>query len=157
MQATSGQTEKPLWWHKYGQSVTILDELTPPSTEMTLTSGSCHVKISKGRNRSTWAVRWIIYAKGSDKVDGFRTFNTSELRLAFGLVTFGNGGSDPVFVRKNLVTAGVPGKYIRLGQHLNIPCKGTGEDGDPNASIIVSDAVSKAVARFIERAGSSDQ
>ncbi len=68
---------------------------------------------------------------------------------------------DEVFV--NMVRAGgswlvgryggnsaVQSKFIRWGNFLNIPCPGTGHDGDPNVSIYVTDEIREAVRKLLE-------
>lgn len=42
------------------------------------------------------------------------------------------------------------GKYIRLGSFLNIPCPGSGRDGDPNISIFLYEELSEAVRKLLE-------
>lgn len=43
----------------------------------------------------------------------------------------------------------VPGKFIRQGNWLNIPCPGTGVDGDPNLSIFLDEGDKKHFRNII--------
>jgi hypothetical protein len=42
------------------------------------------------------------------------------------------------------------GFYIRWRNCLNIPCPGTGHDGDPNISVTLSDDIKEAVRQLLE-------
>ena len=44
----------------------------------------------------------------------------------------------------------IPGKYIKHGSYLNIPGPGTGNDGDPNVSIYLDEALVSNVRAFLD-------
>ena len=69
------------------------------------------------------------------------------LRGAFGLSDEVLEGS-AWLVESYTAQSAAQGKYIRLGKFLNIPCAGTGHDGDPNVSIVINPDMRDAVDRL---------
>jgi hypothetical protein len=80
-----------------------------------------------------WNVEWEVVQSQQTKVIGCTHFNTHELRAAFGLSEETGEFGDWLIERFGAESA-QQGKYIRWKDFLNIPCPGTGHDGDPNIS-----------------------
>lgn len=151
--------QKPSWFHDYGKLVYPTFNPAFAGDRLRLTTRSTHITIRKSSRSGLWQVKWTIYRKNphklkeaeKDKVEGTVTLKTQELYLAFDslLSEFENGGSDPEFTLRHSLTAGIQGKYARTGPFLNIPCMGTGKEGDPNASILISARISSALMSFL--------
>jgi len=83
-----------------------------------------------------FSVEWsIIHYVDTDTTVGRRRYTRDDLEMAFEL------GLSGAAVRQGL--------FYRDGRHLNIPCRGTGDDGDPNVSILVTDEMKIAVRRLL--------
>lgn len=151
--------QKPAWFHDYGKLVYPTFNPLFAGDRLRLTTRSTHVTIRKSSRPGLWQVTWTIYRQNpyklkeaeKDKVEGIVTLTKQELYLAFDslLGNFGTGGSNPEFTEQHGLTAGIQGKYARKGPYLNIPCMGTGKEGDPNASVLISRKVSDALMAFL--------
>jgi len=152
----------PAWWHPDGiQMMPGTVEKFMGEFYLTIRSNTASLTIKSTHKSGLWQVRWQVIHFLPDKQEssGMRLFDTADLANAFRLV----GGPNPpkckypeYYTRYGLRLDGsdsaVPGKYTRADGDLNIPCPGTGCDGDPNISIWVHHAVSKAVMDLIVRA-----
>ena len=120
---------------------------------LTISSGSCHLKIRPiGDGKRKWEVRWIMFDKGpGNEVYGTRIFNPVELATAFDLHR-DLVKTDDLFTAHYNAEYGIPGKFIRKGQFLCIPCPGTGVDGDPNMSIFLFPFIKQNITEFIKPA-----
>ncbi|MCX6813615.1 MAG: hypothetical protein NT078_00045, partial [Candidatus Azambacteria bacterium] len=80
-----------------------------------------------------WFVDWEVnqYKPYKEGVLGRSRFNDDELAAAFGLSDNSGNFGDWLIERFGADSA-EQGKYIRWKTFLNIPCPGTGNDGDPN-------------------------
>jgi hypothetical protein len=149
----------PAWFHIYGELMHPTFNPLFAGNKLRFTTGSTHVTIYKSSRPGLWKVKWTIYRTNphmlkeseKDKVEGTVTLTTQELYLAFDSVlgSYSKEGTDREFTRRHNLTVGIKGKYVRKGSHLNIPCMGTGDEGDPNASIWLSKEVSVALMSFV--------
>ncbi len=142
----------PPWWHKHGNKMYVAlsdNELRI----LTLRSSAAEVHIRRAVEVETtdpgWFVDWEVvqYKPYGEKVEGRRHFTDQELEAAFGLSNFRGSAID---LYKGLqVDSAVQGVYIRWRNSLNIPCPGTGHDGDPNVSIYLDDQIRQAVRQLM--------
>ncbi len=100
-------------------------------------------KIIKG-----WFVRWQIIHDNWSKSSGRIIMDSRELKAAFGLSNESDQDGDWLLKEYGGDSA-AQGKYIRWRNYLNIPCAGTGHDGDPNISIKVDETIRLAVQQLL--------
>ncbi|HTX86917.1 MAG TPA: hypothetical protein VMC41_02550 [Candidatus Nanoarchaeia archaeon] len=143
----------PIWWHHHGQKIEVFQE----TKECLILKGSAaSLTIQKAERKfpdleDFWLIDWeVIQCRPTEEiVKGRRLFTTENLKNAFGL-TDGSGTHDGGWLIKRYgADAAEQMNYIRWGNYLNIPCPGTGNDGDPNISIEIDDEIQKAIARLI--------
>ena len=70
------------------------------------------------------------------------------LKMAFGLSEESGKYGDWLIGRFGGESA-EQGQFIRFENFLNIPCPGTGHDGDPNISIVLDDKIRDAVEHLL--------
>ena len=105
----------------------------------------------QGAKPGEWEIRYQTDHGGPNRTMGTIIMTTIQLQVAFDLGYFLPGG-DKVADRMIALYGGseaVPGKFIRYERWLNIPCPGSGVDGDPNVSIELHDEIKDAVRRLI--------
>lgn len=76
-------------------------------------------------------------------LQGELIMDSEQIQLAFGLCSSLSQNGNGKYDRKKM------GLFIGEGPHLNIPCAGTGEDGDPNISIFLTEEIKNAVKRLV--------
>lgn len=137
----------PIWWHHHGSKMRVVyRDSADHRPKLFLEASAASVGISRdsARYRSPlWRVKWTVgfghgFSSGDISVTG------EELRAAFGLSEESGCFGDWLIERYGADSA-EQGKYIRWGCFLNIPCPGTGHDGDPNVSIELDDTIKEAV------------
>ena len=96
-----------------------------------------------------WFVDWEVIYSLNEKTTGRIRLLVDELKVAFRLSEsqrcFGKW-----LIDKYNASSAEQGKYIRRGDFLNIPCPGTGHDGDPNISIEIDDEIREAVRQLLK-------
>ena len=136
----------------------------PRSREMRLEKAdSSHVSISGPTSRliivelldllgaevtSKWIVRRELYSEEEWLTRDEITMDARQLCDAFGLndkPEYEDQWGDTAYEH----TAFEAGRYFRYDQYLNIPNPGTGEDGDPNISILITDDMKHAIAAMV--------
>ena len=97
-----------------------------------------------------WFVDWeVVQCKPYEEgVRGRSRFNDDDLAAAFGLSESSGRFGDWLIAQFGAEVAN-QGKYIRWKNFLNIPCPGTGNDGDPNVSIHLDDKIQNAVQQLL--------
>lgn len=137
---------RPHWWHGRGKTVYDAGNRRDRSI-VTLTSKSCHLKIQRtGENE--WIVSVYMHYPGKNRTTHERYFNAVELATAFDTprdLSVGNG----LYAFRRRANFGVEGLFIRRGNFLNIPCPGSGVDGDPNMSIRLTAHIREKIGRFL--------
>ncbi len=102
---------------------------------------------SRGRFKVAWR---ITFAVGGEWMQGDVHFSEDELKQAFNLLPPNSAVGDLVVMKEKFdADRAVPGHFIRKGKFLNVPMPGTGMDGDPNISILITDEIQKAVRNLI--------
>lgn len=140
----------PYWWHQHGLKMEIT-ESTP--FKLVIASRAASLTITAieasqdGQDR--WNVQWQIIHTQMERVQGNCIFYRHQLTQALGaqpprgVTPFSPGYFDHVLYEQ--------GQYVRDGKYLNIPCRGTGHDGDPNISIMIEDDIEQAVALLLQK------
>ena len=144
---------KPDWFHDHGRkmTVTVLDldsaRLVISSNAAKLTIGPADIS---GDGTGPWLVVYEVKQSVAydEVVRGRRIFDDDELAAAFGLMPMAEMGS-LWLIRRYGGEAAVQGQFIRWRKFLNLPCPGTGHDGDPNISIHLKDEITVAVRRLL--------
>ncbi|KKQ36034.1 MAG: hypothetical protein US50_C0001G0036 [Candidatus Nomurabacteria bacterium GW2011_GWB1_37_5] len=142
----------PAWWHHHGTKMRVA--YPAGNSEMLIIAGSAaKVIINKSPfGKKMWLIEWEVLQSQNEKVNGRVIFTKDHLTDAFGITKtadlFGYG-ADSLIERFGGDCAS-QGRYIRWKNFLNIPCPGTGHDGDPNVSINIDDEIKKAVEKFLK-------
>ena len=140
------RTIGPIWWHHHGTKMK-LKVLGIRNDFLVIQGSAAEVVITKAPDG--WFVSWKIRHGFNTGVSGKAWFASSDLARAFGL-----RNDIPKFgewlIQHPGGTTGKQHCFIRYKEFLNIPCPGTGHDGDPNVSIELSEEIKKAIEQLIE-------
>lgn len=136
---------KPIWWHHHGIKLSVM---TKVQNELILESSAAKLVISF-LEKNCWKVRWEVGQVGDQGSSGMVIFSSKELREAFDYRLVPKKNESFLFVRYG-ATAARQGKFIRTDRFLNIPCPGTGSDGDPNISILLTQEIVEAVRKLLK-------
>jgi len=136
----------PIWWHPHGMKMQVKG-----SDENSLTIAGSAAKIVITRESGSypgWFIDWAIQHSGTTQASGRTFFLNDELKAAFGL-TDESGDYGDLLIERYGGDSANQGQYIRSNIFLNIPCPGTGHDGDPNVSIEIDDSIKRAVQKLL--------
>jgi hypothetical protein len=146
----------PIWWHNHGLKMRV--ELFDKEKPILVISGSAAKITIKNisseypnyPHEEGWLVDWEVkyWAPLELKACGRCNFTKEELLSAFGLSKFTGDNGDCLIERFGAESA-QQGKYIRWKKFLNIPCPGTGHDGDPNVSIYIEEDIREAIEQLV--------
>jgi hypothetical protein len=143
----------PMWYHHHGFKMRLV-EFNEAGHRLVIAGSAAKVVIIPGRKvqegGNGWAVSWevIQHVANDEAVHGQRQIDSDELAAAFGL-TDNSGEFGQWMLDQFGAHSAEQGKYIRWTHFLNIPCPGTGHDGDPNVSIHIDDDMRDAVRRLL--------
>jgi hypothetical protein len=147
--------DHPIWWHHHGQKMGVSEEI---AGRLIIESNAARLTIQKaslvfpGRTtvENDWFVDWKVAQCWplEEIVSGRRWFTTEDVRQAFGL-SANSGKYGEWLIERYGAEAAEQMKYIRWRCWLNIPGPGTGNDGDPNISILIDDKILQAVAKLL--------
>lgn len=140
----------PIWWHMHGMKMN-LEKFDPENKQVIISATAARVEITPLPD-NYWLVQWqVVQSYPSDiKAWGKRSFSSNQLAEAFGLIDpkkIENG--DQWLEKEYGADAARQGKFIRWEKFLNIPCPGTGHDGDPNVSIELDERIKQAVFQLV--------
>lgn len=149
-----GMIGYPEWFHHHGTKMQV-EKLDKDNHTLIIAGSAAHINMSPmfnaDRINKGWYVDWEVVHSGDTKVNG-RTFMTKEdLSAAFGL-SDGSGRFGDWLIERFGADSANQHEYIRWGNFLNIPCPGTGHDGDPNVSIYLDDEIKEAVKGLLKDA-----
>lgn len=141
----------PIWFHHHGYKMCVEKLLSKGNHLLIIAGSAAGVKITR---RATtvdegWFIEWEVVQSQQSKVNGRVVFTADDLRAAFGLSQESGEFGDWLIERFGADSAS-QGKFIRWKNFLNIPCPGTGHDGDPNVSIHIDEEVQNAIRRLLE-------
>jgi len=143
----------PVWWHMRGFKMAV-SELDATKRTLRITGSAAEIIIRPARSIAPgmdgWYVDWRVSTNKAFEVGGRgRVYlGDDDLKAAFGLPVDDFYNDDETIERYGGQMAS-RGKFIRWSGYLNIPCPGTGHDGDPNVSIEVDDNMRQAVAQLL--------
>ncbi len=143
----------PIWCHHHGSKMRVV-EFDEKEHRLVIAGSAAKVIIRPGREVQEggdgWVVSWevIQHVAYDEAVRGQRQFDSDELAAAFGL-TDNSGDFGQWMLDQFGAHSAEQGKFIRWKHFLNIPCPGTGHDGDPNVSIHIDDEIRDAVQRLL--------
>ncbi|OGY28025.1 MAG: hypothetical protein A3F33_02715 [Candidatus Woykebacteria bacterium RIFCSPHIGHO2_12_FULL_43_10] len=144
----------PTWFHHHGSKM-HLELLDQQNRRLVISGSAAKVIIRKASsvypNAKGWFVDWEVvqYRPYEEGVRGRSQFNDEDFKSAFGL-SEKPGEFGHWLIQQFGASAAGQGQYIRWGNFLNIPCPGTGHDGDPNVSIYLDEEIQKAVRQLLE-------
>lgn len=141
----------PIWCHGHGAKMRV-KEFNNENSTLVIAGSAAKVTIRRAQDvepqmkNGGWFVDWevIQYRLGDEWVRGRRLFTDEELSGAFGL-TDSSGKYGQHIINRFGADSAEQGLYIRWRNFLNIPCPGTGHDGDPNVSIHLDAEIQNAV------------
>jgi len=127
----------PVWWHNHGDKMRV-EKLKEDTLSLTITGSAV----------KNWLVVWKI-RHGLAEVEGSVVLKFEKLLAAFGLSEEFREYSGWLVEQFGCDSA-CQGGFIRWKNFLNIPCPGTGNDGDPNVSIFISREIKDAVRKLLD-------
>lgn len=135
----------PIWFHHHGTKMRV-KEIDVNKQRLIIAGSAAEIRID-GADVNGFKVQWnVIFSYGYGIV-GVTYMKKSDLSSAFGLEdeigTFGEW-----LLNRFGGTCANQEKYIRYDRYLNIPGPGTGNDGDPNVSIVVDEEMQNAVRKL---------
>ncbi len=141
----------PEWHHRHSRKMR-LEKAHASSVTITASAAQLIVTERAGAPEGDqWVVTWqIIFRTGG--VRGRIIMNAMELCGAFGLNDLPSEGECWLADEDHDAVA-IPGKYFRYGDYLNIPGPGTGNDDDPNISVLLSPDIKKAITEMVMAVG----
>jgi hypothetical protein len=140
----------PIWCHHHGSKMRV-ENFNKCNHFLVIAGSAASVRITR---KSTtvdegWFVEWEVVQSQQAKVSGRVFFTSDDLRAAFGLSQESGEFGDWLIEQFGADSAS-QGKFIRWKNFLNIPCPGTGHDGDPNVSIHIDEDIQNAVRQLLE-------
>ena len=121
----------PIWWHHHGSKMKIAAQ--GRCNDLLLLQGSAAELLIK-KHQTNWLVTWKIIQGPQTIISGAAIFPNKELLAAFG-GHYDTPSHSAWLINRYGGSAAHQGLFIRFQNWLNIPCPGTGNDGDPNISI----------------------
>jgi len=145
----------PVWYHHHGSKMRV-SHFNPQNHTLVIDGSAANLTINRAkqsyRKKEGWFIEWkVSQAKPSQEGTVGRVwFSDKDLAAAFGIIDETDKYSAWLIQRYGGDCA-TQGKYIRWKNFLNIPCPGTGHDGDPNVSIDLDDEIQNAVKQLLEQ------
>lgn len=135
----------PIWWHHHGDKIRVREV---NDNSIRLAGSAAELTITRG-NENEWVVAWKVVRRfGSEEAAGQVVMSTDELGAAFDLNKLTGDYGDFLLDRFG-GTSAEQGYFIRYQDFLNIPCPGTGHDGDPNISILLDQEIKQSVRELL--------
>lgn len=134
------------WWHPHGIKLILAERKT--RGPLVIESGASRLEISKNPGGGFVADCRIRHIMTS--VAHGRIFTTEkEFKHAFDIAVQTDENGSEVLLEYG-GTAASTGVFIRYKDWLNLPCPGTGFDGDPNISLKLTEEIKKEAKSFID-------
>ncbi|MDP2630772.1 MAG: hypothetical protein Q8P56_05175 [Candidatus Uhrbacteria bacterium] len=143
----------PIWFHHHGSKMKVV-AFDEKECRLVIAGSAAKITIRPGRQIQEggdgWVVDWEVIQRVAydEATRGRRQFDSDELAAAFGL-TGDSGDFGQWMIDQYGAHSAEQGKYIRWEDFLNIPCPGTGHDGDPNVSIHLDEKIKNAVRQLL--------
>jgi hypothetical protein len=132
----------------------LVEQFDKENQALVISGNSAKVTIRKASsvhpNAKGWFVDWeVVHNRPYEEwVRGRSRFNDDDLEAAFGL-SENSGKFGDWLIKQFGADVANQGKYIRWKKFLNIPCPGTGNDGDPNVSIHLDEEIQDTVRELL--------
>ena len=141
-------TERPDWSHIKGSDMQL--RFIELRTGFAQIDNSREARLLINKKDNGWTVRWRVDQIGGHS-SGEVFMSDKELSQAFGLEDIGDPppSLNHAMISKYNGTVAQAGRFLRRDKYLNIPCPGTGNDGDPNISIDLNEAITGAVQELL--------
>ena len=145
----------PEWFHHHGIKMKMKFFSFELST-IIIDSSAAKVNIEKSSSMypdtNMWIVDWAVVQCRplNEGVSGRVCFSRENLATAFMISRDLTDIGSQWMIERFEADSASQGKYIRRKNFLNIPCPGTGHDGDPNVSIFVSEEMKRAVFQLLK-------
>ncbi len=141
-------TSPPSWFVGHGNKMGV-DCLNAGDDVLRITNGSvATLSLARLRDRGFMVMFSITHASG--QTSGRLGFSKNDLRRAFSNRRYSDKETlEFANACGKQLDAGEQGLYFRLGNYLNIPCPGTGMQGDSNVSIYITPEIRRAVMKFL--------
>lgn len=148
----------PRWWHSHGDKMAIVKA---EAKHLRLEGSAAYLDIELRdapiSKTYRWVFRWgVILTKALAEVHGDRIFSDEMLEVAFGLRNQFTSSFDRKhsqwLCRELGGEIGRQGHFVREDKYLNVPCHGTGHDGDPNVSIEIRPSMQEAIRKLVRAA-----
>jgi hypothetical protein len=136
----------PKWWHPHG--IKMIMPKRQKRGHLIMESGAAHLEISKNSGGGCTA-DWKIRHTMSSVVNGSIFMTEKEFKQAFGISEQTDEFGDDILAEYGGSSARA-GVFIRYQDWLNLPCPGTGHDGDPNISLKLTEEIKKEAKSFID-------
>lgn len=145
---------RPAWFHHHGFKMRVTS-FDATKRLLIITDSAAKLVVSQAGEPGTdqWFLDWEVVQTPYEKTTGRTRLTSSDLCAAFGVTTPNvdeHQAQHFLFSRYGAETATQAG-FIRWKEFLNIPCPGTGHDGDPNISIFLDIAMREAVKTLTSR------
>lgn len=154
----------PNWWHARGLKMRFIPEESNLIDKVVIRGSAAELKITYAGTirrhidlsipeQHEWNIDWTVRQCNptQEKTNGRVRFDKETI-----LAAFGSDLSTPEWsawlIDRFGGTCAEQGKFIRYQNFLNIPCPGTGSDGDPNISIDLDDEIRGAVLSLLDSA-----
>lgn len=143
----------PIWCHHHGSKMCV-EQFDQQNRVLVISGSAAKVTIRKASSVYPDAIGWFVdwevvqYKPYENGVRGRSQFNSENLAAAFGL-SESSGKFGDWLIEEFGADSAEQGKYIRWKNFLNIPCPGTGHDGDPNVSIHIDEEIQNAVRKLL--------
>lgn len=142
----------PIWCHHHGSKMRV-EKFDHPNHTLVIAGSAAKVTITKVSihpDTKGWFVDWEVvqWMPCNEGTRGRSFFNDKDLAAAFGL-SDESGKYGQWLINRYGADSAEQGKYIRWKDYLNIPCPGTGHDGDPNVSIHLDQQIKDAVRKLL--------
>ncbi len=139
------QEGRPDWCHGHNRKMTLV--AVGLCKDFFVLQGSAAELVVR-REGIYWNVSWCVLHSASEESKGRRMFTREDLEQAFGASDNVHDWDKGVLIKYGGTTAR-QGQFIRYMDWLNIPCPGTGHDGDPNVSIQLDEKMKDAVMNLL--------
>lgn len=147
----------PHWFNSHGVKMGVMN-LAEKESKLTLASSAASLVIDLySRSQDTYRLKWHVMFTVNSWAAGQIIVSQKMLRAMFGLSDIQPYYRDydphaQDWLKKNRLraTSVWPNLYIRSGGHLNIPCAGSGDDGNPNLSVFIHQEIKEAVGKLLK-------
>lgn len=159
---STAPSNTPLWFNDNGHKITpqSLNMFTPVDVDLLFGKGvTSYVGIKQVGKRPKYLVAWYLAHTGgldSPQTTGRIECDPRELRKMFCLDDTMEDPDSNWLIHRYGGTTAVQGKFLRWGQYLTISGPGTGQNGDANISVFVSERIRDEVAIMLTRHGMRD-